>query len=186
MARTSGYETRVPRQPLAAWGRWLNERLRRTRMVVALLGARGHGLEERRTIARELRRRGILVLIPEDDLPPEIAPSLAEVSVLAQAEVDLVFLNVQSWGSATELGQFHRDPEIARKLRVLVPPEHHPFHGGDRGYLADLYLTHLAVFGHVYPVDGARMAPVAPASEVVLTLSERHRQLKALNLDFIK
>lgn len=172
--------------PVRDWSHRLETRLHRTPMRVALLGAGGRGLQERRAIARTLRPRGILVTLPEDDLPPDVPSSIAEEAILARSDVDLVFLHVESWGSATELGQFHRIPEVAAKLRVLVPPEHHPLHGGDGGYLADLYLTHLAAFGHVYPVDAGRTVPVLSAADLVVALSVRHHQIKALRDPFIK
>jgi hypothetical protein len=171
---------------VASWGRQLGERVRRTRILVALLGAGARGLDERRAIARSLRRDGVLVLIPEDDFPLEVSPSLAEGAMFPADELDLIFLNVGSWGSATELGQFHRDPEVSRKLRLLVSPDHHPLFGRSRGYLADVYLTHLAAFGHVYPVDGGRSVPVPEAADLVRVLTARHRQIKALNPELIK
>ncbi|MEM2930799.1 MAG: hypothetical protein QW797_08090 [Thermoproteota archaeon] len=34
--------------------------------------------------------------------------------------------------------------------------EHHPLYGNSASYLTDVYLTHLAVFGHVYAVGDSR------------------------------
>jgi len=160
--------------------RALEDRLGETSLVAVLLGAEGRGLAERAEIARALRARGMIALIPEADFPSGIGPSLAERIMLTSRDVDLVFLNVQSWGTATELGQFHADPEIAPKLRILVAPEYHPVHSTDSGYLRDLYLTHLVAYGHVYPVDGGRQAPIPSAVSLVAMLSERHRQWKAI------
>ena len=134
--------------------------LRRAGIIVALLGKGESGLVERRRIASVLRTQGVIALVPEDDFPKEAGPSLVEPAVLSESDVDLVFLNVDSWGSAVEFGGFHRHPAIAPKLRVLVSPDHHPLHSPMRGYLMDLYLTHLAAFGHVYPVDGKRRVPL--------------------------
>ena len=175
-----------PSDLVEAWGRSLEDRVRRARLRVVLLGAGGRGLVERRAVAGDLRRFGILAFIPEDHFPADISPSLAEEAILATADVDLVFLKVESWGSATELGQLMGNRDVARKLRVLVPPDHHPFHGGSEGYLSDLYLTHLAASGHVYPVDGGRRVPVPSAPEVVVALSVRYRQVKAILGVFIK
>jgi len=55
--------------------------------------------------------------VPEDDFS-DVPPSLAERSTLKESDVELVFVNVESWGSATEFGQFHTDEKIAPKLRV--------------------------------------------------------------------
>ncbi len=125
----------------------------------------------------------MIAIVPEDDLPEDLAPSLSEKRVLARADVDLVFLNVQSWGAATELGQLDADPLVAHKLRVLVPLEFHPLHSPAGGYLRDLYLTHLVAFGHVYAIDGGRAAPLPSASELVTLFAERHRQIRAFRLD---
>lgn len=164
----------------------LEKRVGRSTLIVVLLGSAGHGLQERRDIAQVLNRRGVLALVPEDDFPRDAGPSLVERAILSRADVDLVFLNVQSWGTATEFGQFHGDPRIARKLRVLVSPEHHPIHSPADGYLKDLYLTHLVAYGHVYPVDGGRMAPVPSTVSLIALLTERHRQLKAFQLELTK
>ena len=72
--------------------------------------------------------------------------------LLTQAEIDLAFVNVQSWGSAAEFAEFQSDAGIAPKLRILVPRRNHPLYGSpdSSGYLTDAYLTLDAVFGHVY------------------------------------
>ena len=93
--------------------------------------------------------------------------------------MDLVFLSIESWGAATEFGQFASNPRIAPKLRVLVRPEYHPVHSPSNSYLTDLYLTHLVRYGHVYPVDGGRQAPVPSAKALIPMLAERHREIKA-------
>jgi hypothetical protein len=94
--------------------------------------------------ARQLEDIGIGALIPEDDLPRGLAPSLLERHILSKVDVDLIFLNVQSWGSATEFAQFGGDPTLARKLRILVGRKHHPIYGtvSSSGYLSDAYMTH--------------------------------------------
>jgi hypothetical protein len=131
--------------------RELQEGIGKTRVIVALLGAGGKGLDERRTLASELRSLGFNVITPEDTLPPEVSPSLAEAELMSWPELDLAFINVQLWGSAIEFAQFHDDPRIAPELRVIVASEHHPLYGSSlSGYLTDLYWTHDAVFGHVY------------------------------------
>ena len=157
--------------------RELEARAQRAYVTVVLLGKGGSGLDERRRIARALERGGMNAVVPEDDLPPEVSPSLAEEAVLVHGDADLVFLNVDSWGTATEFGQLHDREPVARRLRILVPAAYHPLYGDRGGYLTDLYLTHLAVFGHVYSVgdgDSAR-----PAVEIVVRLADRFSEVKA-------
>ena len=155
------------------------ERLKRSGLVVILLGSSGRGLDERREVAHVLARRGIVALVPKDDFPVETGPSVLEVDVLERSDVDLVFLSIESWGAATEFGQFSSDPRIAPKLRVLVRPEYHPVHSPPGSYLTDLYLTHLVRYGHVYPVDGGRQASVPSAKALISMLVERHREIQA-------
>jgi len=156
------------------------DRLKRAGLVVMLLGSSGRGLDQRRAIAHVLRSRGIVALVPEDDFPAEIGPSVIEEEILERSDMDLVFLSIESWGAATEFGQFSSNPRIAPKLRVLVRPEYHPVHSPSGSYLSDLYLTHLVRYGHVYPVDGGRQAPVPSAKALIPMLAERHREIKAL------
>jgi hypothetical protein len=157
----------------------LRRRLGRTSLIVVLLGAGGRGLAYRRNVRRGLSSRGIIALIPEEDFPPSISTSLAEEAMLSRGDAELVFVHIQSWGSACEFAQFHQSRAIARKLRVLVPPQYHPLHGRSKSYLTDLYLTHLALHGHVYPVSSEdRSFP--SAKKVIVKLSERDRMLKAI------
>lgn len=109
--------------------RRLEKRVRDTCLVVVLLGAGGRGIDERRRIAERLEASGMLVLIPEDDFTPEAAPSLVEDAVFRMADVDLVFVNVESWGSVAEFAQFHDREPVASKLRVLTLYKHHPLYG---------------------------------------------------------
>jgi hypothetical protein len=164
----------------------LESQISRSKLIVVLLGSSGSGLEERRDIARVLNARGVAALVPEDDFPPDVSPSVAERALLSDADVDLVFVSVQSWGSATEFGQFHAEPRIAPKLRVLVDPNHHPLHNPRDGYLMDLYLTHLAAYGHVYAVDRGRLVPVPSTKSLITVLAETTRQLKFFQPDLIK
>src|SRR5205809_5931287 len=76
----------------------LLRRVRRTNVVVALLGKGGHGLSSRRRLAKTLRQLRIVALVPEDDFPRDIGPSLAEEAVLSDADTHLVFIHVESWG----------------------------------------------------------------------------------------
>src|SRR5438132_11679034 len=69
-------------------------------LTVALLGAGGRGLDERRSLAAELSRIGLNAIVPEDRLPPELSPSIAERELLSSIELDLAFVNIESWGSA--------------------------------------------------------------------------------------
>ena len=159
---------------------------RRAYLTVVLLGKGGDGLEERREIARLLERSGMNAVIPEDDLPKEASPSLAEEAMLVHGDADLVFLNVESWGTATEFGQFHDREPIARRLRVLVPAAYHPLYGDRAGYLTDLYLTHLAVFGHVYAVGTSSRVTAPSSQEVVVRLVERYSEAKAAKPELTK
>jgi hypothetical protein len=164
--------------------REVHRELKATKVIIALLGASGKGLEERRSMAEELSRKGFLTVIPEDVLPPEVSPSLLERRILAAEDLDLVFVNVESWGSASEFSDFHQDHRIAPKLRVIVEREYHPLYGSSKGYLTDIYLTHDAVFGHVYMYRRGRSDPaegrVPTPREVVMTISDRFRQWKVL------
>ncbi len=99
---------------------------------------------------------------------------------MERADVDLIFINVESWGSATEFAQFHDKKLIAPKLRVLVPYKHHPLYGTSKSYLTDLYLTHLAIYGHVYAYDDERESIFPTSEKIIVTLSLRYRRLKAL------
>jgi len=164
----------------------LESQINRSRLIVVLLGSAGSGLDERRDIARVLNARGVSALVPEDDFPADVNPSIVERAILSHADVDLVFVSVRSWGTATEFGQFHAEPTIARKLRVLVDPDHHPLHNPKHGYLEDLYLTHLAAYGHVYAVDSGRFVPVPSIKSLVTLLAETTRQLKFFQQDRIK
>jgi len=90
------------------------DRLKRSGLVVMLMGSSGRGLDERRAVAHVLTSRGIVALVPEDDFSPEIGPSVIEEDVLERSDVDLVFLSIESWGAATEFGQFSSNPESRR------------------------------------------------------------------------
>jgi len=163
----------------------LQRQIKKQRVIIALLGAGGRGLAERRTVASELRGLGFNTIIPEDALPLEVSPSIAEPELLAWPELDLAFLNIESWGSASEFAQFQSDSRIANKLRVIVPRRHHPLYGSgvSSGYLTDMYLTHDAVFGHVYMHDDGSAADgsLPSAKEIIITISQRFRQWKAIN-----
>jgi hypothetical protein len=160
--------------------RELERRGRRCGVIVVLMGSGGQGLRQRRRLRDALSREGVIALIPEDDFPQDIAPSIAERIALSRAEIDLVFLNLQSWGTATEFGQFHEHRRIARKLRVLVDWHHHPLHSNSRSYLSDLYLTHLAAYGHVYPITSDRGSPFPSVKKTVVKLAVRYGQWRAL------
>jgi hypothetical protein len=170
----------------------LQRRISETRTAVVLLGSAAEGLEERRSIARKLLDEQIVAVIPEDDFPADIALSLAERTLLSMEGIDLIFVNVQSWGSAAEFAELSGNDKAVRKLRVLVTRKYHPFYGSSKGYLTDAYLTHDAVFGHVYmcrgeteegrggDVDGTPDWMPSP-DEIILRISARYRQWKALN-----
>jgi len=161
------------REELSELERKLNERY----MVVALLGAGGKRIDERRKIGRRLESDGIVALIPEDDFP-EFAPSLIEEVIFEKADIDLVFINIESWGTVAEFAQFHDKKEIAAKLRVLVQHSYHPLYGASTSYLTDLYLTHLAKYGHVYACGGRGRFPTP--ERVIRILAKRFRELKFL------
>lgn len=152
--------------------------------MVVLLGSGGDGLDERRRLGAKLRERGVIPIIPEDDLSPTVAPSLAERDMLSENDIDLAFVNVQSWGSAAEFAEFRTNGRIAPKLRVLVPREFHPLYSSAAGYLTDSYMTHDAVFGHLYMHAGKEKGIpnwMPTAEQVVLKLSDRYRQWKAFS-----
>ena len=67
-----------------------------------------------------------------------------------------------------------------------MDPDHHPLHSLKDGYLTDLYLTHLAAYGHVYAVDGGRLIPMPSTKSLVTVLAETTRQLKFVQQDLIK
>jgi hypothetical protein len=173
----------------------LQRRISETRTAVALLGAAEAGLEERRAIAQKLvNEEQIVGIVPEDDFPADLALSLAERTLLSNEGIDLIFINIQSWGSALEFAELSGNSKAVRKLRILVARKHHPFYGSSKGYLTDAYMTHDTVFGHVYmcrdkkeeeegrPTDDSASPAWIPSSdEIILRLSARYRQWKALN-----
>ena len=156
----------------------LEEKVKDTSIIVVLLGAGGRGLKKRRKIRAKLEEEGVIAIIPEDDFPAEEAPSVAEEAVFAEEDVDLIYVDVESWGSATEFTQFHEKKTTAHKLRVLTRQEYHPLYGASQSYLTDLYLSHLAVYGHVYAYSEEGCFP--PPEEIILKLSRRYKKLKAL------
>ncbi|MGH9919688.1 MAG: hypothetical protein ACRD6W_12595, partial [Nitrososphaerales archaeon] len=130
----------------------LRRRIAGEATTVVLLGASGDGLDERTAIAQDLAGRGIRAIIPEGHFPHDVPLSLVERVMFSAEEVDLIFVNVQSWGSAAEFTELSGDAKTVRKLRLLVARKHHPLYGSppSGGYLTDAYMTHEAVFGHVY------------------------------------
>ncbi|MBC7131341.1 hypothetical protein H5T51_09090 [Candidatus Bathyarchaeota archaeon] len=152
--------------------------LKETLVIVVLLGAGRKEIEKRRDIAKKLEQNGIVALIPEDDFAPDVAPSLVEEAVFKEADVDLIFVNVESWGSATEFAQFYDNAITASKLRVLTHYKFHPIYGSSQSYLTDLYLSFTAKYGHVYAYDDKGNFP--DPEKIILTLSIRYKFLKAL------
>lgn len=158
----------------------LEQQVKETAIIVALLGSSGLGLQQRRLLAHALSTMGIVAIVPEDDFPKELAPSLIEKSMFSKGDVELIFVNVDSWGSLTEFAQFHAHKKIAPKLRVLINHLFHPLYGTCAGYLTDLYLTHEAVFGHTYAVDDNSGS--FPSSKTIVTkLAERYKEWKSLS-----
>jgi len=163
----------------------LRSRISEEKLTVVLLGASERGLEGRRAIAQDLAKRGIIALVPEDDFPDDVALSLANRNILSADRVDLVFVNVQSWGSTAEFSELSGLEGVVGKLRVLVPRRFHPFYGSSGGYLTDAYMTHEAVHGHVYiyreeeDTDEPRWIP-SPL-EITTRIAERYKQWKALH-----
>jgi hypothetical protein len=157
----------------------LERRIKETTIIVVLLGAGGKGVDERRVVKGKLEAEGIIALVPEDDFGQDYAPSLAGESVLEKADIDLIFVNVESWGSVTEFSQFRENQNTCCKLRVMVEHQYHPLYGHDAGLLTDTYLTHLAKHGHVYAYD-RKGGSVFPTSERIVTLlARRYRELRA-------
>jgi len=121
------------------------------------------------------------VVLPAHDLY-DLAPSILERKILSEEDLDIAFVNVESWGSAAEFSEFRNDKQIAPKLRVLVERDHHPLYGSSKGYLTDAYLTHDAVFGHVYMyknTEAGQNDRIPTPRELVVMLAERYRQWKA-------
>ena len=158
----------------------LEQRVKETCIIAVLLGAGGKGLEKRRKIEEKLEKEGILALIPEDDFAPDVAPSITEEAILEKADVETIFINIESWGSATEFGQYHDKEGVAPKLRILVPYKYHPLHGTCSGYLMDLYLSHIVKYGHVYAYDDSGRTAFSTSEKIIMKLATRHRFLVAL------
>ena len=53
-------------------------------------------------------------------------------------------------------------------------------YGSSKSYLTDVYLTHTAIFGHVYAVDGQGGLPFPSTEKTITKLAERFRQLKVI------
>ena len=49
-----------------------------------------------------------------------------------------------------------------------------------RSYLGDLYLTHMAVYWHVYPYKESGRDPFPMVDDVVLKLAKRYKEWKVL------
>jgi len=160
--------------------RELEEKEKTTSIIIFLLGAGGRGLEKRKEICNKLERIGIICLIPEIDLPLDVPPSLAEESVFRKSDVDLIFINVESWGSAAEFIQFHLERSIAPKLRILTLWKYHPIYGKSSSYLTDFYLNHEALYGHVYAYKENEQDPFPTVEEIIIKLSLRYLWLKAI------
>lgn len=164
--------------------RSLRSRISEEKLTVVLLGAADRGLDARRTIAKHLIREGITALVPEDDFPGDVALSLSNRIILSADTVDLVFVNVQSWGSTAEFSELSGQGSVVGKLRVLVPRRVHPIYGSAGGYLTDAYMTHEAVHGHVYIYredSEADDPPWMPTPlEVTTKIAKRYKQWKAL------
>jgi hypothetical protein len=156
----------------------LERKVKGSYITVALLGAGEAKINERRKIQQKLEKDGIVTLIPEDDFP-EFAPSLFEEAILEKADIDLVFINVESWGTVAEFAHFYDKGNIAPKLRVLVHYYYHPLYGTSKSYLTDLYLTYLAKYSHVYAYSNRRGMFPTP-KKIIATLARRYRELKFL------
>lgn len=64
-------------------------------IIVVLLGAGEKEVQKREKIARKLEENGVIALIPEYDFPSDdVGPSLIEEAVLKEADVDLIFINL--------------------------------------------------------------------------------------------
>ena len=157
----------------------LAERVKETPIIVVLLGAGNKGLKKRKSIKEILEREGVICLIPEEDFPKEVSPSIIEEAIFRKADVDLIFVNVESWGSATEFAQLVRIKEVAQKLRVLTHYKYHPLYGRSKSYLTDLYLTYMALYGHVYAYSNCGKT-FPTDSEIIVTLAKRFREIKAM------
>lgn len=160
--------------------RELEQRVKETCIIAVLLGAGGKGLDKRRNIEEKLEKEGVLALIPEDDFASDVAPSITEKAVLEKSDVDIIFINVESWGSVTEFGQYHDKERVAPKLRVLVHYKYHPLYGTSTSYLTDLYLTHIVKYGHVYACDDSKTTTFPTSEKIIIKFAARHKMLLAL------
>jgi len=133
-------------------------------------------LQQRRRLAEILKTNDVTALVPEDDFPRGF-PSIVEIAYLRNVLFDLAFIFPESWGSATEFGQFLEDSIIAPKMVVLVPWRYHPIYGQRGGYLSDACLKHLAKFGHVYAYNERGQA-FPRSSEIIVKLCRTRRALK--------
>jgi hypothetical protein len=158
----------------------LEDIFKETRLKVVLLGAGEKEIDKRRKIAKKLEDNWIIALIPEEDFAPDVVPSLTEEFIFKKADVDLIFLNVESWGSVTEFAQFHDDVIVAPKLRILTFYKFHPLYGSSKSYLTDLYLTHIAKYGHVCAYDDEKEGSFPSSERIIMLLSLRYKFLRAL------
>ena len=146
-------------------------------LIVVLFGGGGRRLSHRRKLAEMLRMHGFTALVPEDDFQSR-SPSIAEIAYLREKIFDLALIFPESFGSATEFGQFLEIPIIAPKMVVLVPQRYHPIYGGRSGYLSDAYMKHLAKYGHVYAYNDSGRSAFPRSSEIILKLCRTRRDLK--------
>lgn len=132
----------------------------------------------RRELKRYLNDNNCLAATFEEDFNLKLA-SLEEQIILKEEEVDLVIIIPCSIGASAELGLFSKDPQIRKKLRVIVPSEFHPFYCREESFLTSVYMELLSDYGHVYPF-GAQDS-VHPSAELVIgTLVESYRLKKLL------
>jgi hypothetical protein len=167
------------------YGKVIQAKFKKSTTRVVLLGEGRAGLKERRSIARELEMKGISAIVPEDVIPPEMAPDVNEKFIVERDDVDLVFVNPASWGSVLEFGQFAKTPKTARKLRILVKRRHHPLYGAG-GYVTSSYFTHELIYGHVYICKSASDSKseriwIPSKRQLILKIAERYQEWKALN-----
>jgi len=65
----------------------------------------------------------------------------------------LIIIFPESPGSQAEFVEFSKEPEFAKRIRLLVPKEYHPLYMRQLGYLASHYLRFLGEYGFVYTYD---------------------------------
>ena len=100
----------------------------------------------------DLNNEGYIGVTFEDDFRLSV-PSVEESQICRYPEVDKVVITSHSPGAISEYSGFIEDPEIKRKLVVMVPSVYHPFLVDEPGYLTSVFWRILVEGGQVIPFD---------------------------------